>query len=153
MRTSQLEQIMRQKDSELLKAVQHLATGKTVEGVRMLGEQGRITEVKDGNERIAAIAKDYVARSENTIVVSPDNRSRQAINQAVRKELHATGALVDDDREFRTLTHRSDMTGADREWAARYQAGDILKNTSRSKLHGIERESSARVVSTTGRDN
>ena len=153
MRTYQLDQIMRQKDPELLKAVQHLATGKTVEGVRMLGEQGRITEVKDGNERIAAIAKDYVARPENTIIVSPDNRSRQAINQAVRKELHATGALADDDREFRTLTHRSDMTGADREWAARYQAGDLLKYTSGSKLHGIERESSARVVSTNGRDN
>jgi len=153
MRTSQLDQIMRQKDPELLKAVQHLATGKTVEGVRMLGEQGRITEVKDGNERIAAIARDYVARPENTIIVSPDNRSRQAINQAVRKELHATGALADDDREFRTLTHRSDMTGADREWAARYQTGDILKYTSGSKLYGIERESSARVVSTNGRDN
>jgi ATP-dependent exoDNAse (exonuclease V) alpha subunit len=153
MRTSQLDQIMRQKDPELLKAVQHLATGKTVEGVRMLGEQGRITEVKDGNERIMAIAKDYVARPENTIIVSPDNRSRQAINQAVRTELHATGALADDDREFRTLTHRSDMTGADREWAARYQPGDILKYTSGSKLHGIERDRTARVVCTNGRDN
>ena len=153
MRTSQLNQIMRQKDPELLKAVQHLATGKTVEGVRMLGDQGRITEVKDGNERIAAIARDYVAKPENTIVVSPDNRSRQAINQAVRMELHATGALAEDDREFRTLTHRSDMTGADREWAARYQPGDILKYTSGSKLYGIERDSTARVVSTNGRDN
>ena len=153
MRTSQLDQIMRQKDPELLNAVQHLASGKTEEGVRLLREQGRVTEVKDGNERIAAIAKDYVARPENTIIVSPDNRSRQAINQAVRKELHATGALADDDREFRTLTHRSDMTGADREWAARYQTGDILKYTSGSKLHGIARESSARVVSTNGRDN
>jgi conjugative relaxase-like TrwC/TraI family protein len=153
LRTSQLDQIMRQKDPELLNAVQHLATGKTEEGVRLLREQGRVTEVKDGNERIAAIAKDYVARPENTIIVSPDNRSRQAINLAVRTELHATGALADDDREFRTLTHRSDMTGADREWAARYQAGDILKYMSGSKLHGIERESSARVVSTNGRDN
>jgi len=153
MRTSQLNQIVRQKDPELLNAVQHLATGKTEEGVRLLREQGRVTEVKDGNERIAAIARDYVARPENTIIVSPDNRSRQAINQAVRKELHATGALADDDREFRTLTHRSDMTGADREWAARYQPGDILKYTSGSKLHGIERDSTARVVSTNGRDN
>jgi conjugative relaxase-like TrwC/TraI family protein len=153
MRTSQLNQIMRQKDPELLNAVQHLAMGKTEEGVRLLKVQDRVTEVKDGNERIAAIAKDYVARPENTIIVSPDNRSRQAINQAVRTELHATGALADDDREFRTLTHRSDMTGADREWAARYQPGDILKYTSGSKLHGIERDSTARVVSTNGRDN
>jgi conjugative relaxase-like TrwC/TraI family protein len=153
MRTSQLDRIMRQKDPELLKAVQHLATGETVEGVRLLGEQGRITELKDANERIAAIAKDYATRSENTIIVSPDNRSRQAINQAVRAELHATGALAADDREFSTLTHRSDMTGADREWAARYQPGDILKYTNGSKVLGIERDSTARVISTNGRDN
>jgi len=153
MRTSQLDQIMRQKDPELLKAVQHLATGETVEGVRLLGEQGRITELKDANERIAAIAKDYTARPENTIIVSPDNRSRQLINQAVRAELHAIGALAADDREFSTLTHCSDMTGADREWAARYQPGDILKYTNGSKVLGIERDSTARVISTNGRDN
>jgi ATP-dependent exoDNAse (exonuclease V) alpha subunit len=119
----------------------------------LLGEQGRITELKDASERIAAIAKDYAARSENTIIVSPDNRSRQAINQAVRAELHATGALAADDREFSTLIHRSDMTGADREWAARYQPGDFLKYTNGSKVLGIERESTARVISTNGRDN
>jgi len=30
---------------------------------------------------------------ENTIIVSPDNRSRQEIDQAVRTELQATGAV------------------------------------------------------------
>jgi hypothetical protein len=150
MRTSRLDQIMRQKDPELLKAVQHLATEKTVEGVRLLREQGRITEVRNENERILAIAKDYAAKAENTIVVSPDNRSRQAINQAIRTELQAAGSLAKDDREFRTLVHRSDMTGADREWAARYQPGDILKYTSGSKLYGIARDSTASVVSVQG---
>ena len=50
----------------------------------MLGEQGRITELANPRERIKAIAKDYAAKPENTIIVSPDNRSRQLINQAVR---------------------------------------------------------------------
>jgi conjugative relaxase-like TrwC/TraI family protein len=153
MRTSQLDQIMRQKDLELLKAVQHLATGKTEEGVRLLGEQGRVTEIKDGAERIAAIAKDYVARPYNTIIISPDNRSRQAINQAVRSEMHTAGALASDDREFRTLASRADMTGADREWAARYQPGDVLKYTTGSKLYGIERNSTAIVASVDGQSN
>src|SRR5271156_512802 len=45
MRTSRLDQIVRQKDPELLKAVQHLATGETAEGIRLLGEQGRITQI------------------------------------------------------------------------------------------------------------
>jgi ATP-dependent exoDNAse (exonuclease V) alpha subunit len=153
MRTSQLDQIMRQKDPELLKAVQHLATGATAEGIRLLGEQGRVTEIKDGTERIAAIARDYVARPYNTIIISPDNRSRQAINQAVRSEMHTAGALAGDDREFRTLASRADMTGADREWAARYQPGDVLKYTTGSKLYGIERNSTAIVASVDGRAN
>ena len=153
MRTSRLDQIMRQRDPELLKAVQHLAKGETVEGVRMLGEQGRITELANTKERIEAIAKDYAGRPENTIIVSPDNRSRQLINQAVRVELRASGTLANDSQEFRTLTHRSDMTGADREWAARYQPGDVLKYTTGSKAQGIERDSSARVISTNARDN
>ena len=154
MRTSQLDQIMRQKDSELLRAVQHLAIGQTVEGIRLLGEQGRVTEVKDGNECIRAIAKDYAANPENTIVVSPDNRSRQAINQALRTELQAAGSLATDDREFRTLVHRSDMTGADREWARKgYQPGDILKYTSGSSFTASPGHSTASVVSVQSRDN
>ena len=44
---------------------------------------------------------------------------------------------------FRTLTHRSDMTGADRTWAARYNAGDVLQYNRGSKAEGIERGSFA----------
>ena len=46
-----------------------------------------------------------------------------------------------DGQTLRTLTHRSDMTGADRTWAARYNAGDILQYTTGSKAEGIERGS------------
>jgi len=43
MRTSELSEIMRQKDPELLKAVEHLAKGETAIGVKLLADQGRIT--------------------------------------------------------------------------------------------------------------
>ena len=43
MRTSQLDRIMRQKDPELLKAVEQLAKNETQQGIDMLAEQGRIT--------------------------------------------------------------------------------------------------------------
>ena len=84
MQTSRLDRIIRQKDPALREAVQHLAKGETIEGIKMLADQGRITEIADPNERIAAIARDYAANPEKTIIVSPDNRSRQLINQAVR---------------------------------------------------------------------
>ena len=102
MQTSQLDRIMRQKDPELLKAVQQLANNETVKGVAMLAEQGRITEIPNWHDRIAAIARDYAAQPENTIIVSPDNRSRQQINETVRVELRRNGTLAEDGQVFRT---------------------------------------------------
>ena len=153
MQTSQLNQIMRQKDAELLKAVQHLATGETVKGVELLAQQGRVTEVKNGLDRIAAIAKDYAAQPENTIVVSPDNRSRHQINEAIRAELQSTGQLSQQSREFQTLAHRSDLTGAGRTWAALYNPGDVIRYESGSKALGFERDSETRVVGVDARTN
>jgi conjugative relaxase-like TrwC/TraI family protein len=145
MQTSQLDQIMRQKDPELLKAVQHLANNETAKGIAMLAEQGRVTEIPNGRDRIVAIARDYAAHPQNTIIVSPDNRSRQQINEAVRVELRRNETLAESGQVFRTLTHRSDMTGAEREWAARYSNGDVLQYTTGSKAEGIERNSFATV--------
>ncbi|MBB5061642.1 conjugative relaxase-like TrwC/TraI family protein, partial [Granulicella aggregans] len=154
MRTSQLDQIVRQrKNPALLEAVQHLAKSETVKGVQMLADQGRVTQIADPNQRIAAIAKDYARAPENTIIVSPDNRSRQLINEAVRVELKNAGKLGAEDQKFSILAHRSDMTGADREWAARYKAGDVLKYETGSKSHGIARNSTAIVLSTDARNN
>ena len=141
MQTSKLDTIMRQKDPELLRAVQYLATNETEKGIALLSQQGRVTELAGAPERIAAIARDYAARPENTLIVSPDNRSRQQINEAVRGELLKVGTLADDGRQFLTLSHRSDMTGPDRTWAAMYRPGDVVQYERGSKAEGIERGS------------
>jgi ATP-dependent exoDNAse (exonuclease V) alpha subunit len=146
MRRAVLDRIVRQQDPGLLKAVEHLSKNDTATGVRMLQEQGRVVEIPDAEERIAAIAKVYSAQPENTIIVSPDNASRRALNQAVRQELQATGLLEKEDRSIHILTPRSDMTGADRAWAARYEAGDILHYVRGSKENRIEAGSYAQVV-------
>jgi len=59
----------------------------------LLQQQGRVTEIPDNVQRIEAIAKDYVAKPENTLVVSPDNASRQEINNAIRTELQASAVV------------------------------------------------------------
>ena len=52
MQTAQLDQIVRQRDPELLKAVEHLSKNETEIGVQMLQQQGRVTEIVDPQERI-----------------------------------------------------------------------------------------------------
>lgn len=153
MQTAMLDLIVRQKDAELLRAVEHLSKNETEAGVRMLQQQGRITEITDAEQRISAIAKAYSAHPENTIIVSTDNASRRALNQAVRQELQALGTLEKGDHSIKVLTPRSDMTGADRAWAARYQAGDVLHYIRGSKEHAIEGGSYAEVVAATPKDN
>ena len=65
-----------------------------------LERQGRVHEVKGHEERIAAIAKEYAKSPENTLVVSPDNRSRTEINQAIHARLQTKGVVGE--REHRT---------------------------------------------------
>ena len=153
MQTAMLDRIVRQKDPELLRAVEYLSKNETEVGIRLLQQQGRVTEIVDSEHRISAIAKSYSAHPENTIIVSPDNASRRAINQAVRQELQNLGTLDSKDRTIKVLTPRSDMTGADRAWAARYQPGDVLNYIRGSKEHGIEGGSYAQVVTAASKDN
>ena len=116
--------------------------------VALLEQQGRVTEIADPEKRIASIARNYADNPANTIIVSPDNASRRAINQAVRSELQERGIVESENHALRVLAPRSDMTGADRAWAARYEVGDVLHYQRGSKTLGIEQRSYARVVST-----
>ena len=154
MKTAQLDQIVRQREApELLKAVEHLSRGEIAEGVALLEQQGHVTEIADAQQRIAAIARSYAGSPENTIVVSPDNASRRQINQAVRSELQALGTVASEDHAMRVLAPRSDMTGADRTWAARYAVDDVLYYPRGSHDIGIEKQSYTKVVATQPKDN
>ncbi len=153
LRTAQLDRIIRQKDPELLRAVEHLSRNETATGVELLQQQGRITEIPDRDRRIEAIATDYVAKPENTLVVSADNVSRQGINEAIRQELKSTGAVSKEDHRIHVLTQRSELTSADRSWAAKYQPGDLLYYTRGSKQLGIEQGSYGTVMSVDAEQN
>ncbi len=153
MNTARLDQIVRQKDPELLRAVEHLSRGDVTEGVALLEQQGRVTEIADPEKRIASIARNYADNPANTIIVSPDNASRRAINQAVRSELQQRGFVESGSHSMRVLAPHSDMTGADRAWAARYEVGDVLRYQRGSKTLGIDQRSYARVVSTDPKSN
>jgi ATP-dependent exoDNAse (exonuclease V) alpha subunit len=123
------------------------------EAIALLEQQGRITEIKDASQRIASIARSYAESPENTIVVSPDNASRREINQAVRTELQTHGIVDTENHMMCVLVLRSDMTGADRTWAANYDVGDVLHYQRGSKAIGIEKQSYATVVAVQPKEN
>ena len=146
MRTAKLDEIVRQKDPALKSTVELLATGQISAALDALGQQGRVQQIPDKEERVRAIAKSYVESPENTLIVSPDNASRRELNAAVRQELKATGALAKEDHTFRVLVPRQDMTGAERSWASHYEIDDVVRYTRGSKTIGIEAGSYASVA-------
>lgn len=76
MHTVKLDEILRQRDPELKEAVEMLARGHVAAAIESLDMQGRVHEVIGREARISAIAREYAASPESTLVVSPDNRSR-----------------------------------------------------------------------------
>jgi conjugative relaxase-like TrwC/TraI family protein len=147
MKTVKLEEIVRQKDPELKQVVEQLAHGEVKEAIQNLDQQGRVHEIPGHDERIAAIAKDYAKSPENTLVISPDNRSRMEINERVHAELQRSGLVSNEDHRIRTLVPRQALTGADRTWAERYEVGDVLRYSRASKETGIGKGEYAQVKS------
>jgi len=147
MKTMKLEEIVRQKDPELKQVVEQLARGEVQEAMQNLDRQGRVHEIQGHDERIAAIAKEYAQSPENTLVISPDNRSRTEINERVHAELQRSGLVSNEEHRIRTLVPRQALTGADRTWAERYEVGDVLRYSRASKETGIGKGAYAQVKS------
>ena len=147
MHTIKLDEILRQRDPELKEAVELLARGHVTAAVESLDIQGRVHEVIGREARITAIAREYVASPESTLVVSPDNRSRAEINTAIHRELQTRGVVARQEHILRVLVPRQEMTGADRSWAQRYQVDDLLHYSRTSKETGIGKGEYARVLS------
>jgi conjugative relaxase-like TrwC/TraI family protein len=147
MKTVKLEEIMRQKKPELKQVVEQLARGDVHQAIQNLDRQGRVHEVPGHEERISAIAKEYAKSPENTLVVSPDNRSRMEINERIHVGLQGKGVVSVVEHPIRTLVPRQELTGADRTWAAKYEVGDILRYSRASKETGIRKGQYAQVRS------
>jgi conjugative relaxase-like TrwC/TraI family protein len=153
MQTANLDEIVRQK-SDLRKPVEQLAQRDVIGAVKTLFEQGRVTEIVDDEERLRAIASDYVSNPKRTLVISPANQERVAINSIIHRELQEQGIVSVADHETRVLVLRQDMTGAERKFALSYvPQEDIIRYNTGSKLFGINKGDYGRVLSTTHADN
>ena len=153
MKTAKLDEIVRQRDPELKRAVEELARGDVGTALSSLDRQGRVHEITGRGERIDAIAREYARSPESTLVVSPDNRSRTEINQRIHEELQSRGVVNRAEHSLITLVPRQEMTGADRTWAQQYQVNDILRYSRGSQETGIDKGEYTRVASIDPKNN
>lgn len=146
MQTAQLDHIIRQRDPELKRVVERLADGQGREAINSLAQMGRIHEIQDQEARLNAIAQDYARQPEATLVVSPDNRSRMALNERIHRELQAGGIVSRKEYQVKALLPDNRLTGADREWAARYEAGHVVRFTKGSQALKLKAGEYVRVI-------
>jgi hypothetical protein len=137
METARLDDVVRQKDPGLKAVVEQLSRGEIGAALGQLESQGRVHQIANREERLDAIARDYVSRPDRTLVVSPDNQSRREINDVIHRERQVAGQVDPDDHRVRVLVPRQDLTGADRQWAARYERDDVVRYTTGSSARGL----------------
>jgi len=146
MNVSGLNRIVRQKDEGLRAVVEAMASGNIRKGVELLGNQKRIHSIEHRKDRFEAIAKAYAAQPERTLVVSPDNLSRNELNAAIRRELRHTGQLQQDVYSVPILINRQNLTSEDKGVADSYNVGDSVRYLRGSAALGLEAKSYATVI-------
>ncbi len=144
-KTAHLNRIYRQKDPELKRVILEFRHGRTQEGLDLLARQKRINEYTNSRERYAAIANTYLERPKGTLVVSPDNKSRDELNATIRSRMRESGILSHDAHEFVTLVPR-DVSGIDRTQADSYRMGDTIRFLRSNRQLGVESKSYAQVI-------
>lgn len=133
--------------------VEQLSRGEVRGAIHDLEQQRRVHEVADRQARFSAIAHAYARDPEGTLVVSPDNQSRTEIHQTVHRLMQVTGGVQEREHQTRVLVARQDVTGADRQWAAQYEPGNVVRYVKGSQALGIEPGECARVQQVHAHDN
>jgi conjugative relaxase-like TrwC/TraI family protein len=146
MQTARLDHIIRQRDPELKRVVEQLADGQVREAINGLAQSGRVQQIQDEEARLNAIAQDYARQPDGTLVVSPDNRSRMALNERIHRELQTKGTVNIKETQVRVLLPDNSLTGADREWAGRYEAGHVVRFTKGSQALKLKAGEYVRVT-------
>jgi hypothetical protein len=153
MATAHLDVIVRQRDPALRLVVEQLARGDVRGAVHALETQGRVHAIADHDTRLAAIAREYLRQPDQTLIVAPDNRSRLELNEVIHHARQTDGQVATQERHVRVLVARQDITGADRQWAANYHTGDVVRYTKGSHTYGLAAGEYARVVHVNTEDN
>lgn len=153
MNTATLDEIVRQQ-SDLRKPVEQLAQRDVIGAVKTLFDQGRVTEIADDEDRLTAIAADYVSNPRRTLVISPANQERVAINSMIHRQLQAQGLVSATDHQMTVLVNRQDMTGSERKFALAYVPNeDVIRYNTGSKVFAINKGDYGQVLQANHLDN
>ena len=128
MQTAYLNRSLRQKTADLKAAVDKISEGQISEGVKILDDNGRISEAKDNN-RAERIADDYLSLSpeerKRTLILAGTHADRETILNEIRNRLKQEESLGKQDFQGTRLKSK-DLTRTQMKYAHHYKVGDTV---------------------------
>jgi hypothetical protein len=109
-----------------------------------LQQQGRVHEYQSQDHRLAAVALDYAAQPDRTVVVAPDAAERRELTQLIRTELQTEAKLAPEGRSLPILIEQKFPNPP---FVGNYRPGDEIHfRIGSPALEGIPHNSIARVL-------
>ena len=146
MKTTTMDEIMRQRDAGLKAAVEASLAGDVKKAFEKLGPN--VAEVKADNLAGAAAArwlKLSVSGRENAGLMAPSHALREKINDIIRERLIRDGAIAGPALGTERLVSRG-YTNAEKALAANYAPGDVVAFHRAYKRLGVGKGDELRVV-------
>lgn len=143
MATVEVDEIQRQRNKNLKKAVGLAVEGKSRLAVQLLAKD--IHEVVSPPDRYAEVAREFAGRSpddrNSTLIVAGTRLARDRINQEVRTQLD-----MKDEQNLPSLS-RKDLTSAQKKSILNYEKGDLLRAQVAFKSLALNRGDTIKVQS------
>ena len=136
--------------TELRQAVEGFRAGKIEASIEKLRDQGKVHQHAQPAERISAVAKEYAATRDLTVVLSEKQSDRAAVTAQIRAELQQAGRLARDQGD-RPMLREQQFRQAGR--AADYKPGDVAQYGKGSPKHGLLPKTEATVETVDSRRN
>lgn len=137
--TSELTDIIRQKDENLKEAVLHATRGEVYNATKKLT---RVSENESYEDRVNIVASRWLnspkSVREQTIIFAPTNKNREDITNIIRSGLLKEGVLSSSNQFTQDILKRKDLSKAHIFNAFYYKKGDVIRvnfNHKRSNIY------------------
>lgn len=142
-----IDDIQRQKDETLKKAVVEAAMDKPQESVKTLEKS--IFEITKREDRLDTLVAKYVELDEadrkKTLIVTGTNEDKDYINEAIRQELGLAGKGIVSEQ-----LKRVDMSKAEMKHARYYKEGDLIETQTNPKDKNLQKGELYEIVGRNG---
>ena len=147
-KTSELNESIRQKSEVLKQAVDLVSKNKVSEGLEKIKD--KITEIKDKFSKIEFIKNSYfnVSKKERdkTLILCGSNEERNLITKEIRENLKKIGEIKSDEILVTKLVPKN-STEQERKSVVSHQTGDYLVFHKEFKKFGIEKNTTYKITS------